>query len=83
MLVRLGDSEHLADDDDRQGIGEAFHQIAFAVGLEGIDQAMGQVAHARAHRLGAAGVEGLGHEAADALVVRRVHEKDGVAEGGR
>ena len=77
LLVVQGHAQEVADDPDRQGIGEGVDEIDLA-GLEGgVEQLVDDLLGALAQRLDHPRRERLGHEPPQARVVRRVAEEEG------
>ncbi len=74
-LVFCRHAEHLADHCDRQRVrqvGDGVHRAAL---LGGVEQSVDDLLHAGPQRLDGPGAERLADEAAQASVVRRVHEQ--------
>ena len=76
LLVLDGHAEHVADDADRQRVGEAREEVDGA-GLEGgVDELVDHLLGAGPERLHHPGGEGLGHQAPQPGVVGRVPEEE-------
>ena len=72
LAMLLGDSEHVADDGDRQAEREILDQVHLALRDDAIERLVDDLLDARAHVLDPARGEGLHHQPAQAGVVRRI-----------
>ncbi len=77
VLILGRDPEHLADDDDRQRVGEVGDQVELPrpALLDPVEQAVDDLVDVRPHRFDHAGREGLADDAPQPVVVRRVEEE--------
>ena len=76
-LVLARDDEHLADDTDRQGVGEIGDRVHLGFAFDGVEQSVDELLNSRSHRFEGAWRERQVDEPAQALVVGRVHEQEG------
>ena len=72
LAMLLGDSEHVADDGDRQAEREILDQVHLALRDDAVERLVDDLLDARAHVLDPARGEGLHHQPAQAGVVRRI-----------
>ena len=82
-MVRQRYAQHLADDDDGQGIGEFLDQVHVAGAGGLVEQAVDDLLDVRAELLDDAGRESLADQAPEAGMVRRIAVEHGQAEAGR
>ena len=68
----LGDSEHVADDGDRQAEREILDQVHLALRDDAVERLVDDLLDARAHVLDPARGEGLHHQPAQAGMIRRI-----------
>ena len=68
----FGNSEHVADDGDRQAEGKILDQVHLALRNDAVEGFIDDLLDARTHVLDPAGGKGLDHEAAQTGVVRRI-----------
>ena len=82
-----GQADHLGDDDGRDRRGEGFDQLGAAIGLEAVDDLVGQPLDARPQLLDMARDEGPVDQRAQPRVRRRLERQQriflGQVEGGR
>ena len=72
LAMLLGNSEHVADDGDRQAEREILDQVHPALRDDAVERFVDDLLDARAHVLDPAGGEGLHHQPAQAGVIRRI-----------
>ena len=74
-------AQHLGNHDDRQGKRQRFHEVEAALSLHGVQQVVADRLDARLQPGHGPGRERLGHQGAQAGVIRRVHVQHGYVVG--
>ena len=80
MILR--NAQHVADHDHRQAVREVLDHVHRALVGDAVELLVDQLADARPHVGDAAGGEGLGDQAAQAGVVRRIEHQHRAREVG-